>query len=176
MDRLDQLIAATRQSLAQMDAEIAALTAGRDSVVLRLRTLEEAAKLRPSLVDEIETAIRTEARAPRRSGRQAGSISRTWKEILLAINLMDSGDGVSFEEIIRTAQSLSPKATDHSIRDRIRKYRDKLGFVEVVGNKFRIKKEVVEKFSADLGPRPSRDREENTDTTQPEPEDLKPMS
>ena len=60
---------------------------------------------------------------------------------------------------------------EHAIRDRVRRYRDKLKFVEAIGDKFRIKKEIVEKFAADLGEQFPAREEDAVVTAQPQAEE-----
>lgn len=153
MDKLDQAIAAARAEITQAEAKMADLQASRDAIALRLSLLEEAARLRPLPNDAAapSSAHPTAAEPPRRGGRQVGSISKEWKRILVDTAGMDDGSGVSYHDFFTVACRVIPGAKEHAVHDRIRKYRDKLGFMESIGDKFRIKKDVVARFAADLG-------------------------
>jgi len=171
MDELDKLIQATRVEIqTTIPREFQELERRRDRAHMRLEILEEAARLRPGLGDVEGAATQPESVAPlalldqvlsgevggqkRKGGRQLGSLSADWKRVLVAWAAADNGSGLTYREIANCAANVGVKVTEHTVRDRIRKYRDRLGFVEATGDsKHRVKKEIVARFAADLAKR-----------------------
>lgn len=150
MDELDRRIAATRERLMHLESELAALKAKRDEAALSLGIFEEAARLRPS--GDARASLGGALLAPeeRKGGRKPGAISQNWKRVLVSMAREDDGGGITQDRTVVIAREIMPTATDHSIRDRLRRYRDKLKLVESVGDRFRVKKDVAEKFSAEI--------------------------
>jgi hypothetical protein len=173
MDKLDRAIAAAREELGRMDVEMSALQARRKDAATRLAIYEEAARLRPPAGREgvLPSLIAAQSATVRRGGRQAGAISKEWKRILVETARRDQGEGVGYPDFIAAARQTNPNMDEHAIRDRVRRYRDKLRFVEAIGDRFRIKKEIVEKFAADLGDQSPQEGEDAEATDQPQSEE-----
>jgi hypothetical protein len=153
MDKLDQRIAELRTERAAIDARIEALQGDRDRLDFRLEGLMEAAALRPlflvgagaSLPSEQSAAIT----APRkqRGGRQPGTITGPWKRTLVAWYLRDpEGHGLDNATVLEIARQCGVRGNDHSIRDRIRKYRDDRHLIESAPGGNRVKAETYERF------------------------------
>lgn len=171
MDDLDRRIMAAREQLTHLETEMAALKAKRDEAALALGIYEEAASLRPS-GDNVRTAPTAILSTPeeRKGGRKPGAISQNWKKVLVAMAREDDGKGITQDRTVIIARKIMPSATDHSIRDRFRRYRDKLKLVEAVGDRVRVKKEVADKFSAEIG-RPTLETGEGPALAEQEPVD-----
>lgn len=159
MDKLDELIQAARADVDHMNAMITDMQVKRDMAAMRLQALEEAARLRPFAVAPGSPPKAQAASVPsrtKRGGRQPGAISTEWKQILACWWADDpQGKGLDFGQIFGIAKSVNPKATEHAVYDRVRKYRDKLHLVEAMdNNRYRVKKEVGERMVAEFSGMP----------------------
>lgn len=146
MDKLDTEIAAKKDSVARMKRQI-------ETAEIELRVLEYAASLRPASLEnqEIGHVARSMAHAlpdsGHRGGRQPGSISRKWREVLALWVAHDQNgnkwldmDGIHLLQ--RPFLGLAPSST----RERIRQYAD-VGHVEELDGKYRVSQTAIEKFS-----------------------------
>ncbi len=159
MDRLDKRILEVRTEVASIDGQLGVLRARRERLALQLEAYEEAVQLRPSVAAASSAMIAEPPLSPQatngrasppktRGGRRAGSITRTWQMILLEWADKDvDGDGLDYSEVRQLAQDRGAGGTIHSVRDRVRKYRDNLRIIEETpAGKFRVKKEVADRY------------------------------
>ncbi len=155
-DRLDAQIRAAMTELANLDADIAALNSRRQIAAVRLEAFQEAARLRPYHVDVEQSPAPSgvvSRGTPRKSGRQVGAISTTWKRTLVDWDDADLiGDGLGYADIHAIATKNGVETTLSSVRDRVRRYCEDLQYVErAAGDKFRVNPDVANRFRAALG-------------------------
>lgn len=146
MDKLDRVIADLRAEMDTIDAHIVSLQRRREAVALRYGILQEAASLRPALEGPLLGG--TPPAVARKGGRQPGSISKKWQEILINVDLLDiSRKGLTFQEIYEITQVAGVATTLHSVRDRVRKYRDVHGYLEeVTEGRFKVSADALDRF------------------------------
>jgi hypothetical protein len=124
MDKLDQEIEAKRREVAHYKAQ-------HDAAALELRALERAAALRPSVSTALEVSIIEPPKNPkarektkvrtivRKGGRQPGSISPNWQNVLRA--MYRSGNRKhKYDAIHAITERLGLGLSDASTRDRVR--------------------------------------------------------
>ena len=172
MDQLDERIAESRREIAAMDAAIDDLAGRRARAALRLEVFEEAASLRP-LVGRAPRAPHTNATDKESSQRKKGGrpISPEWRLTLVAMDDEYPTVGCLYEDIFRIARGFGIKGTEHSSRDRVRKYQERLHLLDRIGDKFRVKPEIADRFRAELG-KPKIHQQALIPETLPEPQPI----
>ncbi len=165
MDKLTALIVETERDIRRMYENIESIEREIDQKKLRLDVLKEADRLRPPIDDEdgvypdagqslpSEGMPSTDSAHKRKGGRQPGSISMDWRKTLIG---MDDharlfNQGLGFDGIYQLAKSHGVKGGEHSVRDRIRKYCDRLKLLERDGDTFRVRPEIAGHYRVDLG-------------------------
>ncbi len=111
---------------------------------MRLRIFKEAAALRPATSHGQTADSQPKSNGHRKSGRQPGSLSKEWRAILKAMN----NDGNAPREpsaIAEVSKKAGHPVDVHTVRDRMRKYAE-FGFVERVGNAYRVAAKATERF------------------------------
>lgn len=140
-DALDKEIEAKRLELEKARAQIAELE-------VELRALQRAAALRPPR--SAHGASRPQHNAPRRSGRGGrvpGAISKPWREILVRVSKAYPA-GATVEDIASFGPAVGlPNLRARDARHQAEKYLAH-GFVERVGDRFKVTDSAVERFSA----------------------------
>jgi hypothetical protein len=151
MDKLDSLIASTRQDVELSRRNISEAQAALQILEARLSALEEAASARPIAGSTVHRIESTPNDGVRRSGRQPGAISMDWKRVLVLWDENDPhGLGLDYTDIFPIVELVGIEAEPASVRDRIRRYADDLGLLERVGNRFKLKAGVADRYRQDV--------------------------
>lgn len=144
MDDLDRLILEREKDLAEIQQRIEILHSSRDAALIELNALRRAATLRPILGPTSTEQKRGAGSAKR--GKQAGSISSKWKDVLRQLVALGN-EAADYSQIFSVALNAGIEGKEHSVRDRVRKYRDHGFFKEVSDGKFVVTDEAMRRFN-----------------------------
>lgn len=171
MDRLEEEIRRKRQAVeaAQRELEQAKERARQaqqqlDRESIELAAFQKAAQLRPAGAPPEQQAMRQEAEPThqRRLGRQPGAIKKEWREVLRDM-LRNGNRPQSPSAISLLAERFGLPHDAKSIRERFRGF-ESHGFVEKVGDDYRVTDVAVQRFDLD-GTSPLVDGEEDREVS-----------
>ena len=139
MDALDEIVVAKQRELEDLLRKV-------EKLEVEVKALTKAASLRPAPAKAWDEApLRSRARAKtaklkgRVGGKEPGTISNSWRDTLLFIDML--GDELTVANVINAARSNGLNINDNNARDRLRAFRQ-MGYLEgdaVAGYRFTAK-------------------------------------
>jgi len=154
MDKLEAEIQAKLKEAEALRRKAEATHARAEQAELEARILRRAAELRPNAREEEEEegpdesdifGVFDEAASPiQRRGRQPGSISRKWREILS--DLAGTGKAFTIEGLIAAAGRRSLGIEERTARERIRRYIEQHFVQEVSHGLYVVTDEAIQRF------------------------------
>ena len=181
MDALDSLIVNAREAIQGLEGKIHILQDDLKLARVRLEALEAAASARPAPSAQLAAGVTLKvvghagavADFVRRGGRRPGSISRDWKQVLVLLADSDPSEaGYDYADIQNAAEAVGIDSGLSGIRDRIRIYADETHLVDRIGSKFRVKREVADRFRRELAESGAA-KAKSGGPDQPQPEEAK---
>lgn len=149
MDKLDKMIADKQAEGESLKQEIAQRAERYERLLIEIQVLKDAAKARPAVAARPNAVApkKSKERAVKRGGRQAGDISREWRQALRVLHLQRKR--ASYSDVHSAAASVGIDTKMPNVRERVRSMVENELLSGSAEQGFWVTKEAVARFGLD---------------------------